>query len=175
MVRRGRGARVLTGHTRQHRPFLQRQMFWGAMSHMGPGPLVPINGTMNTSRYTAILNNHVVPYLAEQFPDGDVKLQQDNAPCHVSVGSRLFLQQQQIQVLDWPPYSPDLSPIENLWAILKQRLHTQALHTRRCLIERCEEIWNQDLTFRQHCQTLINSMPRRVQACIEARGGPVDY
>ena len=27
-----------------------------------------------------------------------------------------------VELLDWPPYSPDLNPIENLWHILKAEI-----------------------------------------------------
>ena len=49
-------------------------------------------------------------------------VQQDNAPVHKSEVVRNFLAQEQWEVLDWPAYSPDLNPIENIWAIFKKKL-----------------------------------------------------
>jgi len=34
-----------------------------------------------------------------------------------------FLSDNNIAVLKWPGNSPDLNPIENLWAIIKKELH----------------------------------------------------
>ena len=42
---------------------------------------------------------------------------QDNAPIHTAHASREWLE------VDWPPYSPDLNPIEHLWWALKKKLH----------------------------------------------------
>ena len=52
----------------------------------------------------------------------DFAFQQDNAPVHKSEVVRNFLAQKQWEVLDWPAYSPDLNPIENIWAISRKKL-----------------------------------------------------
>ena len=39
---------------------------------------------------------------------------QDNASIHTSRLARDWLQEHGIEVTDWPPYSPDLNPIEHL-------------------------------------------------------------
>ena len=48
---------------------------------------------------------------------------QDNAKPHTSQKTKEFLQQQEINLLNWPSCSPDCNPIENLWGILVQRLY----------------------------------------------------
>ncbi|UYV67227.1 hypothetical protein LAZ67_4004434 [Cordylochernes scorpioides] len=93
--------------------------------------------------------------------------QQDNARPHTARISQQALQD--VQMLPWPPYSPDLSPIEHVWDIIGRRLH--ALPQPRSedeLWQMVEREWRaipQDTI-----RTLIDSLPRRVAACIAVRG-----
>jgi transposase len=45
---------------------------------------------------------------------------QDNAPCHKTHKVMSFLERKRIPTLDWPPQSPDLNPIENIWDIIRR-------------------------------------------------------
>ena len=47
---------------------------------------------------------------------------QDNAPCHKAKSIKTFLAAEGVDMIEWPPYSPDLNPIENIWAWMKTKL-----------------------------------------------------
>ena len=56
------------------------------------------------------------------------QFEEHNAPVHKSKHKlSAFFPKKPWKVLELPAYSPDLNPIENLWAILKQRLRKQAV------------------------------------------------
>ena len=78
-------------------------------------------------------------------------------------------------VLDWPGNSPDLNPIENLWAIIKRRLLEQDCSTMSQLIEAIISIWFRDDEIVKTCQKLIESIPERISQVIKNRGGHISY
>ena len=55
------------------------------------------------------------------YPEGFF-FQQDGNPCHKSKESMKYINENFDNLLYWPPYSPDVSPIENIWAWLKEEV-----------------------------------------------------
>lgn len=47
----------------------------------------------------------------------------DNAPVHTAAIVQQVLAQLELEVMIWPPYSPDLNPIENIWALMKNKIY----------------------------------------------------
>ncbi|UYV79532.1 hypothetical protein LAZ67_17003040 [Cordylochernes scorpioides] len=94
-------------------------MVWGAIAYDSRSPLLRIQGTMTAQRYVDdVLRPVTLPYL-QGVPNA--LYQQDNARPHTAHISQQALQD--VQMLPWPPYSPDLSPIEHVWDIIGRRLH----------------------------------------------------
>ncbi|GFW71898.1 transposable element Tcb2 transposase [Trichonephila clavipes] len=101
--------------------------------------------------------------------------QQDNARPHVAKTVKSYLDSQQVQLLPWPAYSPDMSPIEHEWDIVGRRIarDLRPVASTDELWLRIQTIWN---TLPQtDIKNLFNSMPRRVAALIAARGGHTKY
>jgi hypothetical protein len=94
--------------------------------------------------------------------------QQDGAPAHRAKSTTKLLGDRIPLIPDWPPNSPDLSPIENVWGILKIRLAARepknVAGLRATLLEEWDNL-EQDIIDR-----LIGTMPERFQMCITAEG-----
>ena len=95
------------------------KMFWGCFSWHGLGPIVPINGSVTGQTHAKIINDYVIPTLQEYFPRKNGIFQEDNAAPHRSKVAVAARENAEIVTLHWPAQSPDLNPIENMWAEIK--------------------------------------------------------
>ena len=76
-------------------------------------------------------------------------------------------------LLRWPPLSPDLNPIENLWSRLKQRLDAESVSSRDELFDTAQRLWMQFTT--AELKNLHNLLPKRISEIIRNRAGPTHY
>ena len=136
-----------------------------------------------------VLQQNLVEYIKALRGDGlnGIIFQQDNASPHTAKRTQCWLetagQEQGFSLMRWPANSPDLNPIENLWAWLKLELHRHYPDTkylpggtdavRAVLKDRLMEIWWE--IGEEVLDRLINSMPHRVQEVIEAKGWYTSY
>jgi transposase len=97
-------------------------MVWGAIAASGAIVLVRIYGKLNSARYCEMLENGLFNESQEVLPQNFIFMQ-DNAPVHVSQETKSMLAEKNIEVLEWPPYSPDLNPIENVWGIISREVY----------------------------------------------------
>eukprot|EP00742_Colponemidia_sp_Colp-10_P013372 GILJ01015103.1.p1 GENE.GILJ01015103.1~~GILJ01015103.1.p1 ORF type:complete len:345 (+),score=17.85 GILJ01015103.1:573-1607(+) len=91
---------------------------------------------------------------------------QDGARCHSANHTLDYLDRKGVTVLeDWPPYSPDLNPIENLWYLLDQRLSELVPRTLDELKLATVEAWNAIPI--AHINALVRSFQGRLKTKID--------
>lgn len=151
-------------------------MVWGCMMWDGVGYATRIEGRMDGELYRSILDDELqrsIRYYG--FSADDIIFQQDNDPKHTSKKVKDWFDEHGMNVLKWPAQSPDLNPIEHLWDHLKRKLgeYETAPSGILELWERIEKEW--EAIPACECQKLIESMPRRVEKVIKAKGGYTKY
>ena len=134
-----------------------------------------INGTMKKQNYIQTIEEKFLPQVPIWFPGGGSIFQQDNAPCHKAKDTLDYFNASGLNVIDWPPYSPDLNPIENLWGIAKKKVCKKSYANGAQLERAFRELWSIDDNIAAACRSLSRSMPQRIAQCIKNRGGPLKY
>jgi transposase len=144
---------------------------WGCMTSAGTGPLMFYEGRVNGRDYIQIIGDVLPAFINNRFSStsGDCLYMQDNAPPHNSVFAKKIFERKKISLLNWPPTSPDLNPLENLWDMIDNQLKKMHPKNLMDLKQMIEQIWN---SFQpETCKGLVDFMPRRLQQCKIVRGG----
>ena len=161
-------------------------MVWGAFYGVGEqSNLLRLARDPNSPRqgYSAV---SYVGVLDDQLPtlwEPGLLFMQDNASIHTSRLARQWFQDNGIDVLEWPPYSPDLNPIEHLWYRLKKNVYEvrpdieevggDVEHIQEVLYNVLEQAWVR--IEGSLMEGLVRSMERRVKAVIAADGWYTKY
>ncbi len=103
--------------------------------------------------------------------------QQDNDPKHTAKIVTDYLSSKEadgtLKVLHWSSQSPDLNCIENLWSIVDDHCADRKPQNEVQLLEVLQEGWRSLPS--TTLNSLIESMPRRSKAVIDANGYPTKY
>ena len=133
-------------------------MVSAGISYKGVGKLIFITGTQTSFSYQQTLE-----YFKEDIDrlDKNLFFQQDNATCHVGKKSTEYINSNFLNKLDfWPPNSPDLSPIEELWAIVEDQLNKYEFQTIEQMSKKLQWIWNR--IPKLVCRHLIDSFDKKI-------------
>ena len=57
-------------------------MIWGCITFNGVGTLTTVNGNINATKYTEILEDNLWPVIVRHYPEENVIFQDDNALVH---------------------------------------------------------------------------------------------
>jgi hypothetical protein len=124
-----------------------------------------------------IMRKKLKPAADQIFADAGVSSSMwliDNAPCHAAAATLEFFSTSNIQVCNhWPPNSPDLNPIENVWALMKRQVYSKPYSSLAQLKAAVEAAW-QGLS-NAYLKTLMDSFERRNAKCLELGGGYTGY
>ncbi len=115
---------------------------------------------MNAERCIKVLEQHMLPSRRRLF-------QQDNVKPHTAAITTARHCSRRVRVLNCPDCSPDISPIENIWCIIKQKIRQRRLQNPQQLETYIRQVWGQIPT--PKLQKLITSMPRHLQTVLKIR------
>ena len=146
-------------------------MVWGAFSLSEQLPLVRLQGKQNGQSYAELIENSFF----YQIMSDEFILVHDNAACHTTQVVKDKIDELKIDVLDWPAYSPDLNPIENLWSYIVRNIYADGK-----VYDDVDELWEAI----QQCwesipqkiiKALVKSMPKRTINLLENGGRSLKY
>ncbi|KAI6648091.1 hypothetical protein LOD99_11900 [Oopsacas minuta] len=154
-------------------------MVWAGVSKMGRTPLVfvPQGVKINSINYREMVLEPVLKNIGrDMFGGTSFVFQQDGAPAHTSNVTQSWLHDNFpgfITKEEWPPYSPDLNPMDySVWSILETKAcvnsHTSIKSLKRKL---CQE-WNK--IPQKTLRAAIEALPDRITRVIQNEGGYIE-
>lgn len=151
-------------------------LIWGCITRNGVGPVYRIEGTMKKEDYLNILQTNLPQAIRKSgMPEEEVIFQHDGDPKHTAKIVKEWLGTQTFSMLTWPAQSPDISPIENLWAYVKRKLAGYAEPPKGLneLWNRFQEEWSK--IPQEIIDNLYLSMPNRISELQKNKGFWINY
>lgn len=170
-VQRPVGAALDPKYTRKAEQLEGKVSLWGCICAEGLGHAELYVPSLNARRYQSILALNLVSSARQFWPNGQWWFQQDNWTVHTAGTSQVWFHNHGIDLIDWPAWSPDLNPIENLWNDLKRRVYAHHPQTMEELEQWIGIEW-QATDFISH---ICRSMPHRLQLLRENQGHKISY
>jgi transposase len=147
---------------------------WAGISSKGKTKLAFYEGTLDAESYQKILRKTLLPAAKEWFEDEKKswELQQDKATSHTAISTKRWLDAHGVEVVDdWPTKGDDINPMENIWAILDERLENEKYDSRETMQTAIRKLWDKiDSTV---LDNLVDSIPDRLRRIRKARGGSI--
>jgi transposase len=151
-------------------------MIWGCITYFGVGDACWLQGGVDAEAYVNVLKDYVLSSRDWYEMDQDkFVFQQDNAAVHTAGIVKNYVKRSNIKTMIWPANSPDLNPIENVWAFMKRKLdqYPEPPKSLEELWERAQDVWtNIDENF---LRELYESMPRRMNMLYNNKGQHIKY
>lgn len=127
----------------QKEKFYTGIMIWGAIGPHFKSKLVVCTNKEDSEEYKRILlESEMISKCDALYGQYKWSFMQDGAPCHTARATMEWLKSKVLIVPGWPPNSPDLNPIELIWAIIKKKLKKKMWRREDDLYSFVEEIWN---------------------------------
>ena len=150
----------------------QKLMAWCGISSEGHRILhfLGENEIMTSARYAATLKNSGA---LEMLKKSGLRLYHDKATVHRAGCVTDLLKKSGVRSKMSPGTSPDLMPVENAFARVKQLLESRPTKTLAQLRAEVRRAWNSLPD--SYLATLSNSMPDRIHDTIRSGGNPIGY
>lgn len=175
-VRRPKGEALNPEYTVDQRAHPVKVNVWACFCAKGQGYMYCFNENMDAALMKHILEENLIPSAELHYsfaPPEQWYFLHDNDKKFRSNLVTKTLHELGVTTLDFPPYSPDLNPIENLWAIMARAVEARPAETVEELQDVIADEW--DKVDKAILQKLADSMPRRCAAVIEAKGWHTKY
>lgn len=143
---------------------------WGGICFNGATSLHIFKENLNKDLYEEIIEEHKGE-MDDLFPDG-YHFQHDNLKLHIAAERRG--EELGLEFVDFPTYSPDLNPIENLWSDLKGGVASDHPRTEQQLIRSLKKNWER-LTTVEALEPYFEGLERRYLTCIREDGERLPY
>ncbi|KAJ3441128.1 transposable element-related [Anaeramoeba flamelloides] len=159
---------------REKEKYGKKIMFFGGVNSNWMSTLIKCPKIVNSESYqnNIISRCRVFSDMDKEYGQWNWLLMQDGAPAHTSNSTKEYLSNKCLVLKNWPPNSPDLNPIENLWGIMGRRISKESPNSERKLELIVRKVWK-NIEW-EVIGNLINSMEKRLRLVVELNGESIN-